>query len=108
MALVKAVFNDPGFIAPLAVFLIGHVVGMLLLGIALWRSKAVALWAAALVGLGPIVQFAVDSGPRALGAAAWALVFVGTAACAVALLRHGRRRVGSAGRGRRVESRDLS
>jgi hypothetical protein len=59
---------------------------MLLLGIALWRSRAVPRWAAALVGLASLVQVPVHD--SAVGsAAAFGLFLIGMGACAVSLLR---------------------
>lgn len=86
VTLVKSVVGDPGFVVPEAVFLIGHLVGMLLLGIALWRSHVVPVWAAALVGIGPIVEFVVHE-TSATDAGAYALLLIGMAGCAVSLLR---------------------
>lgn len=57
VTLVHAVTSDAAFVIPEALFLIGHVPGLLLLGIALWRTRAVPRWAAALVGLTPVLQF---------------------------------------------------
>ena len=54
---MHAVTSDAAFVVPEALFIIGHVLGMLLLGIALWRGRAVPRWAATLVGLAPLVQF---------------------------------------------------
>jgi hypothetical protein len=60
--------------------------GLLLLGIALWRSRAVPRWAAALVGLASLAQVPVhDSGVGS--AVAYGLLLIGMAACAVTLLR---------------------
>jgi hypothetical protein len=86
VSLVHAVTSDPAFVIPEAVFLIGHVLGLLLLGIALWRTRVVPRWAAALVGLASIAQFPVHDQPG-LSACAFGLLLVGMAACAVALLR---------------------
>ncbi|MGW6280747.1 hypothetical protein [Kribbella sp. NPDC055071] len=37
--------------------------GLILLGVTLWRSRAVTWWQAALVGLGPVLAFAAPEGP---------------------------------------------
>jgi hypothetical protein len=86
VSLVHAVTSDAAFVIPEALFLIGHVIGLLLLGIALWRSRAVPRWAAALIGLASVVQFLVHD-QAVLSACVWGLFLVGMAPCAVALLR---------------------
>src|ERR1700761_3938073 len=86
VSLVHTLTSDGVFVLPEILFVVGHMLGLLLLGIALWRSGAVPRWAAALVGLAPIVQVPVhDSGVGS--AVAYGLFLVGTAACAVALVR---------------------
>ena len=86
VTLVHALTSDGVFVGPEILFVVGHMAGLLLLGIALWRSGAVPRWAAALVGLAPLVQLPVhDSGVGS--AVAYALFLVGTAACAVTLVR---------------------
>jgi hypothetical protein len=86
ISLVHAVTSDAAFVIPEALFLIGHVLGLLLLGIALWRGRAVPRWAAALVGLASVVQFVVHD-QAVLSACAFGLLLIGMAACAVTLLR---------------------
>jgi len=86
VALVHAVTSDAAFVIPEALFLAGHVLGLLLLGIALWRSRAVPRWSAALVGLASVVQFLVHD-QAVLSACAFGLLLIGMAACAVTLLR---------------------
>jgi hypothetical protein len=87
VSLVKSVVNDPGFVGPEAVFILGHLIGMLILGFALWRSRVMPAWVAGLVGIGPIVHLVVHDLSGAIDAAAYGLVAVGTIACAVTLLR---------------------
>jgi len=86
VALVHAVTSDAAFVIPEALFIIGHVLGLLLLGIALWRGRAVPRWAAALVGLASVVQFFVHD-QSVLSACAFGLLLIGMATCAVTLLR---------------------
>jgi Domain of unknown function (DUF4386) len=86
VALVHAVTNDWTSDVLLAIFLVGQVLGMLLLGAALWRARVAPRWAAVLLGVGPIVLVAVHDS-NALGAAVNACVAVGMAACAIAVLR---------------------
>lgn len=70
-------------------FVLGHVVGTVLLGIALWRTRVVPRWAA----LGTIVAqplhfvAAVIVASHGLDLVAWGLNAVGFAAVAVAILR---------------------
>ena len=86
VSLVHAVTGDAVFTIPAFGFIVGHMLGLLLLGIALWRSRAVPRWAAALVGLASLAQVPVhDSG--AGSAVAYGLLLIGMAACAVTLLR---------------------
>jgi hypothetical protein len=86
VSLVHALTSDGAFVVPEILFVVGHMLGMLLLGIALWHSGAVPRWAAALIGLAPIAQVPVHD--SAVGSAfAYGLLLIGTAACAVTLLR---------------------
>src|SRR6185369_628385 len=38
------------------VFLVGHVLGLILLAVALWRVRAVPVWAAACLGISPVLE----------------------------------------------------
>jgi hypothetical protein len=71
------------------VFVLGHVVGLLLLGIALWRGGAVPAWAGAVIAVSqPLhVVFAVVVPNAALDGAAWGLTAIGFAAAARVWLR---------------------
>jgi hypothetical protein len=67
---------------------LGTTVGFVLLGIALIRSRPVALWAGVAVTVAPVVQLIGEaSGVEVLAAAAYALQLAGFAACARALVR---------------------
>ena len=82
VSLVHAVTGDAAFTIPAFGFIVGHMLGLLLLGIALWRSRAVPRWAAALVGLASLAQVPVHD--SAVGSAgAYGLLLIGMAACAV-------------------------
>jgi hypothetical protein len=81
---VHAVTSDAAFVMPEALFIIGHLAGMLLLGIARWRTRVVPRWAATLVGLACIVQFLVHDQSML---SAYGLLPPGMTACAVTLLR---------------------
>jgi hypothetical protein len=85
-ALIHAVANDWTSDLLLGIFLVGQVLGMLMLAAALWRARGAPRWAAVLLGAGPIVQVAVHDS-NAMGAAVYACVAVGMGACAVSALR---------------------
>lgn len=70
------------------VFVAGHLLGTVLLGIALWRSRLVPTWIA--VGLTvsqPIHLFSVLSGIPVIDLLGWGLTAIGFAAAGVLLLR---------------------
>jgi two-component system NarL family sensor kinase len=70
------------------VYLAGHVVGFILLGVALARARTVPVWAAVAVGLWPLVEMAgTAAGITWLAAAGYGLLVVGFGGCAAALLR---------------------
>ena len=85
-SLLKAVTDDWWFTALLVTFLVGQVLGMLLLGVAVWRARVAPRFAAVLIGLGPIVGVAVH-GSNAASAFVDALVGIGLATCALQVLR---------------------
>jgi hypothetical protein len=87
VSLVHAVTSDSAFVIPEALFIIGHLLGMLLLGIALWRSRAVPRWAAVLVALAPLAHLLVHDQSGVINACAYGLLAIGMGACAVTLLR---------------------
>jgi hypothetical protein len=57
-ALIDAIISDPVYGTLVGVFVIGHIVGMIVLGIALWRAAVVPRWAAACFLAYPVVHFA--------------------------------------------------
>ncbi|MEV6417957.1 hypothetical protein [Kribbella sp. NPDC051718] len=71
------------------VFVLGHVLGTILLGIALWRSQVVARWAAVAVIVSQPIHFvaAVIIPNHALDLVGWGLQAVGFAAVGWAILR---------------------
>jgi hypothetical protein len=71
------------------VFVLGHVIGTVLLGIALFRSRVVPRWAAVLTAVAQPAHFVafVILGSPMLDAAAWAANAVAFAVVAVAILR---------------------
>ena len=70
-------------------FVVGHIIGVILLGVALLRGRVIPAWAAwALIVSQPLhVVFAVVIPSNGLDAAAWALTTVGFAAAANAVAR---------------------
>jgi hypothetical protein len=87
VSLVTAVTDDTTTSVLLGIFLVGHLLGMLLLGVALWRSRAVPRWGAALVGLAPIGHLLVHSAGRVPNGIAYALMTLGMGASALSLVR---------------------
>jgi hypothetical protein len=81
--------DHPTTMVAAAVFVLGHVVGTVVLGFALWRSGAVPRWAAVLTLVAQPLHFtaAVLLGSPALDLAAWGLNAAGFAAAALAILR---------------------
>lgn len=79
----------PTAIIAVALFVLGHIVGTMLLGIALWKGRMVPVWAAlALIVSQPLhLVFAVGLPNGLLDAAAWTLTAVGFAAAGVAFVR---------------------
>ncbi|MFE3458700.1 hypothetical protein ACFXKD_14260 [Nocardiopsis aegyptia] len=75
--------------AAAAVFVVGHVLGLIVLGAALWRARAVPAWAAvAIIASQPLhVVFAVVVPHPLFDALAWGLAVIGMAAAAVGVLR---------------------
>ena len=87
VALVDAVGSDPVMGTLVGVFVLGHIVGMVVLGVALWRSGAVATWVALLFTAYPVVHFAATAlGPVADRVSVLLLLISGSA-LAVRLLR---------------------
>ena len=71
------------------IFIAGHVIGMVLLGVALWRAHAVPAWAAIAVLVSQPFHFVafVILGSQALDACAWGLTALGFAVAAAKVLR---------------------
>lgn len=76
-------------LAAAGIFVLGHVTGTVLLGVALWRSRAVPRWAALATAISQPLHFvaAVILGSRLLDLFAWGLTAVGMAAVAAVLVR---------------------
>jgi hypothetical protein len=70
-------------------FPLGHILGLILLGIALWRGRAIPAWAALLIACSQILHlvFAVIVPNHALDGLSWGLTAVGFAVAALAFMR---------------------
>jgi hypothetical protein len=85
-AIDDAVWAHPAMGVQLAIFLLGQAIGLILLGVALWRARVVPAWAGIVLALsGP--AHLVAPGGNAGAAISWAMTAVGYAAASVALLR---------------------
>ncbi len=72
------------------VFLVGHVLGLLLLGVALWRAGSVPRWAAVCLAVSPFLEIAGGATDvRPLGVVAYLLLMAAFGACAAAVARRG-------------------
>jgi hypothetical protein len=85
-------YNNSGVVeVATVVFLIGHVLGLILLAIALWRARSIPRWAAICLAVYPVLEIAGgDSDLRGAGVAAYVLLIAAFGACANALVRRGR------------------
>ncbi|HEY2795775.1 MAG TPA: hypothetical protein VGJ28_25660, partial [Micromonosporaceae bacterium] len=73
-----------------AVYLIGHVIGFVMLGIALFRSSVVPAWAGIALVLWPFAEMGGEAVAAPVAAIGFALLTIGFIACAVALVRQRR------------------
>jgi hypothetical protein len=81
-------YNGSGVVSVATiVFLVGHVLGLILLAVALWRARAVPVWAAACLGASPILEIVGSAGLKPVGALAYLLLMVAFGACAITLVR---------------------
>ena len=87
-----AAYESNGVVSGLVVaYLVGHLVGFVLLGMALVRSRAVPVWAGIALCVWPIAEMGGEaSGAVVVAASGFALLAIGFGACAVALVRAGR------------------
>jgi hypothetical protein len=92
VALVEG-YESGGVVTGLVVlYLVGHVVGFILLGIALIRSRVVPVWAGVALCVWPLAEMGGEgSGVWIVAAVGFALLLAGFAACAVRLARAGTR-----------------
>ncbi len=70
-------------------FVAGHILGLILLGVALWRGRVVPAWAGLAIAVSQVLHFvfAVIAPVHVLDGLAWGLTAVGFAAAALALVR---------------------
>lgn len=76
-------------IAAGVIFVVGHIVGLILIGAALWRARAIPAWAAiVLIASQPLhLVFAVIVPNHLLDAGAWSLTALGLLVAALRVLR---------------------
>lgn len=87
-ALVNAIEGDALIGVLTLVFVLGHIVGGVLLGAALWRSRAVPRSAGLLVGITPLIHLASHiAGSPAVDDVASVTMLAGFAICAAAVVR---------------------
>jgi len=91
-ALLTSIANIPAVGLGTAIFVFGHIISLVLLGVALWRGHAVPAWAAILLGVSQLLHFvfAVIAPIHVLDGCAWGLTAVAFAAAAVAFTREPR------------------
>jgi hypothetical protein len=87
-SLVHAFENSAAVDTVVVIYLVGHLVGFVMLGVALIRSGKVPLWAGVAMCLWPIGEMAGEAtGLGAVAAVGFALLVVAFGACSVALTR---------------------
>lgn len=86
-AIYDQFLHDGAVNALTVLFIVGHVLGTLLLGIALWRTRAIPTWAAGAVIVGVVGHFlAAANGSRALDIASFIVLVIGCTAAASVIL----------------------
>ena len=85
--LIDAMNGDPVYGTLVGIFVIGHIVGMILLGVALWRSRAAARWAASCYVAYPILHFVSGMTHPLLDRAATLLLLAGSVMLAITVTR---------------------
>jgi hypothetical protein len=89
--LIDSVLNLPPVGLGTMLFVVGHILGGVLLGAALWRARVIPTWAAALIAVSQPLHlvFAVFLPDHLFDALAWGLLAVGFAVVAVGMLHDG-------------------
>ena len=92
--LIDAISALPPVSVAGTVFVVGHVLGVVLLGIALWRGRVIAPWAALLLTISQLLHltFAVFVPSHLLDGVSWGLTALGFAAVGIAVVRTPRER----------------
>jgi hypothetical protein len=87
--LLDELLNEPTIAITTAVFVIGHVLGVVLLGIALWRGGVIPGWAGLILSISQPLHliFAVIVPNQLLDACAWVLTAAGFALAALSSAR---------------------
>jgi hypothetical protein len=90
---IQAYTENPVVGVSTGIFLIGHVLGLLLLGIALWRAGRVPRWAGVCLALYPLAELGgTAAGVTAVAVAGYLLLVAAFGACGAALLQEGKTR----------------
>jgi hypothetical protein len=89
--LLDQVNSEPAVALAGVVFVLGHVLGVLLLGVALWRAGVIPAWAGLVLAVSQPLHavFAVGIPNHVLDACAWGLTALGYAVAARALVHGG-------------------
>ena len=84
---VADMFSSSGVITTVViVFLVGHLIGFVMLGTAMWRSRAVPVWAAGAVAAWPVAEMAGEITQVSwVAVCGFALLVLGFGACAAGL-----------------------
>ena len=87
--LAKAYFSDPGILAVATGWVLGHLLGYVLLGIALRRARVIPAWAAWLIIVSALLMGPIAYGTNLgiLQVLGFVLVFIGSLPAAVAMLK---------------------
>ncbi|MEU7878604.1 hypothetical protein [Microbispora bryophytorum] len=86
-ALIDKVNGDPIYGTLVGVFVLGHAIGMIVLGIGLWRSRSVAPWVAALFIAYPVGHFVGHAISPVIDTLSGVLLLISGVAIAVKILR---------------------
>ncbi|WP_405086257.1 hypothetical protein [Microbispora sp. NBC_01389] len=86
-ALIDKMNGDPVYGALMGIFVLGHAIGMIVLGVGLWRSRAVAPWVAALFIAYPVGHVVGHAISPVIDAISSVLLLVSAVAVAAKILR---------------------